>query len=167
MKAAKREAQFMAVYDAHADAIFRYCYFRVFNRERAHELMQDAFMKTWEQMTRGKEIDNIRAFVYRVANNLIIDESRKKREASLEAMQEESGFDPGVAQHESMAASVDANLLLEVAKQLDDAHREVLIMRYVNNLAPREIAEILDESTNVISVRIHRAVKEMKKRLSQ
>ena len=39
--------EFMKVYDAHVDAIFRHCYFRVFDRERARDLVQETFLKTW------------------------------------------------------------------------------------------------------------------------
>ena len=75
------------------DAIFRHCYFRVFDRERARDLVQETFLKTWEYLTRGHDIENIRAFLYRVATNLIIDDSRRKKEISLEQLSE-SGFDP-------------------------------------------------------------------------
>ena len=155
----------MACYDAHAEAIFRHCYFRVFNRERARELMQEAFTKTWECLTRGDEIRNLKAFVYRVANNLIIDNSRKKKEASLEVMQEVAGFDPVGDDASIQINAVDSELLLQLMKEMDPLYRDAVIMRYMDNLSPRDIAEITGETTNVISVRIHRGVAMVKKKL--
>ena len=87
------EKQFLKAYDEFADPIFRHCYFRVFNRERAKDLMQETFTKTWEYLNQSpitnheSRITNMRAFLYRVANNLIIDNSRQKDERSLYQIQ--------------------------------------------------------------------------------
>src|SRR5437868_4029919 len=83
-------------YDQYADAIFRHCYFRLGNRERSKELMQEAFCKAWEHLSKGKDIEHVQAFLYRIAGNLVIDEIRRikrRPETSLEHLQEE-GFDP-------------------------------------------------------------------------
>jgi DNA-directed RNA polymerase specialized sigma24 family protein len=88
------ENEFMQAYDNFADAIFRHCYYRVFDRERGKDLMQETFMRAWQYLNKGEKVLNMRAFLYRIANNLIIDESRKKKEQSLEQLQE-AGFDPG------------------------------------------------------------------------
>lgn len=40
-----KEGEFMKAHDAYADALFRHCYFRLYDRERAKDLVQDAFMK--------------------------------------------------------------------------------------------------------------------------
>ena len=161
--AAKIEQAFLECYEKYAEAIVRHCMFRVYDRERGREIMQEAFLRTWKQITKGAEILNIRAFVYRVANNLIIDESRKKKSLSLDELQE-SGFDPAANIDHGLrvAVHIDAEGVLKILDQLEAKYREVLIMRYIDDLSPREIAEILDESANVISVRLHRAVKQVK-----
>lgn len=155
------EAIFTEAYDEYADAIFRHCYFRLLNRERAKELMQDAFLKTWEYLKGGHDIENIRAFLYKVANNLIIDHVRKKKEMSLDALMEQ-GFDPGVDGAHDMAVRVDEWKILETMSQLEPTQRDVLIMRHIDGLQPAEIAAITGESANVISVRIHRATEKLR-----
>jgi RNA polymerase sigma-70 factor (ECF subfamily) len=82
--------QFLAAYDNYADAIYRHCFYRVFSKPLAEELTQDTFMKTWKYLEGGKQVENLRAFLYRVANNLIIDHSRKKKEERLDALLEKS-----------------------------------------------------------------------------
>lgn len=89
------EREFTQAYEEHADALFRHCYFRVSNRERALELTQEAFMKTWDSVAQGKEINNYRAFLFRVLNNLIIDEYRKKKSTSLDALLEQENVTEG------------------------------------------------------------------------
>ena len=151
--------EFLKSYDALADALFRHCYFRVYERERAKELVQETFMRTWEYIAKGNEVKNIRAFLYRVANNLVIDESRKTKPVSLDVLRE-SGFDiatPSPA--EAIATGIDAEKVLAKIAKLDAPYKEVLIMRYVDGFGPKEIAKITGESENVISVRLHRATK--------
>jgi len=156
------EESFINAYNQYADAIFRYCYYRVFDRERALELSQETFMKTWRAIADGKKIEKIRPFLYTTARNLIIDLSRKKQEQSLDKMMDQ-GFDPGDDKSDQLQSRLDADMVLEKLRQLDPEQRELIILRFVNELQPKEIAAILDLSANVVSVRLHRAVKCLKK----
>ena len=164
----KLEKEFLKAYDQFADPIFRHCYFRVFNRERAKDLMQETFTKTWEYMQETRDerqetsqIKNVRAFLYRVANNLIIDHSRKKQERSLEEMQE-GGFDPGEDTREKLTNFLEAGAVIKVLNKLNPKYRQVIQMRYIDDLLPKEIAEAIGESENNVSVRLHRGLKELR-----
>jgi RNA polymerase sigma-70 factor (ECF subfamily) len=160
------EAEFTEAYERFSDAIFRHCFYRVFERELALDLTQQAFMKTWEYAAEGRQIDNIRAFLYRVANNLIIDNSRKRRTVSLEELAE-SGFDPSLDPRPEMESAVDAKLVLRVLVELKPESQLVVVMRYIDGLGPKEIADMLGESENVISVRLHRAVQQLRELISR
>lgn len=155
--------QFMKVYDEFADAIFRHCYFRIFDRERAKELTQETFTKTLEYAARGGKFSNARAFLYKVANNLIIDESRRKKPVSLDKMREENGFDVMSANADSrIIANTEAAGILKIIEKLDPKYRDVVLMKYIDDLTPKEISEITGESENNISVRLHRGLKQIK-----
>jgi RNA polymerase sigma-70 factor (ECF subfamily) len=160
------EEQFEKAYNDYADAIFRHCYFRVFDRERGKELMQEAFMRAWTYICDGKKIDNMRAFLYRVANNLIVDEVRKKKEVSLNALQEK-GWDPGYDQTPDMQKHIEQGKILKALMHMDKEYQEVLIMRYIDGLPPADIAEVMGESANTISVRLHRGIKQLRAYLSK
>ena len=166
INSAELEQTFLAAYDEYSDAIFRHCYFRVFDRERGKDLMQEVFMRAWQYLNKGEEVQNMRAFLYRIANNLIIDESRKKREASLDRMQEE-GFDPGIDETEKMQNRIEHGRVVQELKQMDDGYRDILVMRYMNGLSPSEIAEVTGESANTVSVRIYRGLKQLRSQLSE
>jgi RNA polymerase sigma-70 factor, ECF subfamily len=156
------EQRFLEAFDSYSDAIFRHCYFRVYSKERAEELMQETFIKAWDYVRRGGEIKDMRPFLYKVANNLVIDESRKKKSYSLDLLQE-SGFDPvGEGTHEIQAA-VEGKDIVQLLEHLEEEQREVLVMRYIDDLQPKEIARLLEVSENVVSVRIHRALKKLRK----
>ena len=73
---------FKQAYEDHKDEIFRHCYFHTFDRELAKDLLQETFLKTWEYIVAGNDIENVRAFLYRVATNLVINAAKKKKEQS-------------------------------------------------------------------------------------
>ena len=158
-----KEQQILTAYDSYASALFRHCYFRLYDREDAKDVVQDVFIRVWEYVCDGNTIDNMRAFLYRTANNLVIDRVRKQKSYSLDALKEK-GFDP---EDRAVDASritdiVSGREVLQVLHRLEDPYRAVVIMRYIDDLMPREIASVLGETENVVSVRIYRAVKKAK-----
>jgi len=166
------EREFSQAYEEYADSLFRHCYFRVSNRERALELTQETFMKTWDSVSKGTEIQNYKAFLFRVLNNLIIDEYRKKKSSSLDALLEKEGVTEGSfddlqtgsleEEVEKLELNLKSEQLEEALKKLPDTYRSVVTMRFMNELRPSEIAEILGETENAVSVRINRGVKKLR-----
>ncbi len=155
------EVQFLACYDAHSDAIFRQCFFKTSDREVAKDLMQDAFTKVWDYLAQGNEVENLKAFLYTVANNCIKDWYKKHRAVPASALEYDpfAGFED---ETENTVVIAEVSLVLRSLKRLDDRDREVLMMRFVEGLPPKEIAVILGERENTISVRITRALKKLR-----
>jgi RNA polymerase sigma-70 factor (ECF subfamily) len=163
-KATKEE--FLEAYNQYADAIFRYCFYKTSNREKALDLVQDTYVKAWNYLKSGKKINNLKAFLYKTANNLIIDYFRKKKMTSLDQLTE-AGFDPPFDKREEMFDKLDGELALKAVDLIEPIYREVIIMRYVEELSIKEIAKKLKEKENNISVRLHRGMGKLKKVLSQ
>lgn len=162
-KEVKRPANqdtFLEVYEEYGDAIFRFCLTKTKNRDIALDLTQDTFIKTWEYLASGKEVELIRPFLYRVARNLIIDLSRKKKTLSLDNYLDEGGNIADTAQPE-FGKSFDVDQALALVQSLDPKYRDPLLLRYVEDLSVSEIAKVLSLSENVISVRLHRGVKQL------
>ena len=155
------ETDFIKTYDTLSDALFRHCYIRVYERERARDLVQEAFTRTWGYLARGERIENMKAFLYRVVNNLIIDEARKKRVISLDALNEE-GFEIATPTHEAVKTAAEIGEILRVLDRLDEKSRGMIVMRYVDGLGPKDIAAIIGGTENAVSVRLHRAVAELR-----
>jgi RNA polymerase sigma-70 factor (ECF subfamily) len=160
-----QEERFLKAFEEYNDALFRHASMRISNREKAIDAVHDTFTKVWSYVRSGHQIDSYRSFLYKVLNNLIIDEYRKQKEASLDAILDTEGVDEGIFPElsestvEALAATIDGRKAFELIKELPDAYREVLILRFVDELGPREIAELIEESENVVSVRIHRGLK--------
>ncbi len=159
------EARFLKAFDDFNDALFRHAHLRVSNREKAVDLVHDTFTKVWAYLRNGYEVDNFRPFLYKVLNNLIIDEYRRRKEASLDAMLEIEGVDEGSFDElsestvEALAATIDGRKAFELLEQMPDQYKEVIILRFVDQLGPREISVLIEETENVVSVRIHRGLK--------
>lgn len=155
------ERDFVKFYNQYADTIFRYCYFKTSSREKAKDLVQETFTRVWKYLTDGGNIGNVRAFLYRTAGNLIIDWYRKPKTVSLDEKMED-GFNPGEDLSAQLVSRLDGKLAMEKFLELDEPYREVLSLRFIDDLSLKEISAILGISENLVSVRIHRAIKKLR-----
>lgn len=156
------QEQFMSAYDKHADEIYRHCLLRVRDTDTARDLTQETFMKCWNYLSQGNSIEYMRAFLYRVANNLIIDLSRKKRSVSLDALQEDDGFEPVDPDSKDVTDTQAIRDAQKLLSRLDEKYRAIVTMRFLEDMSPSEISTILGVSENVVSVRLHRAIEKLR-----
>ncbi len=77
----------------------------------------------------------------------------------------EEGFDygNGTNEQEQKEMTFDSEQAVELIKKLDEKYRDVLMLRYVDEMSVKEIAEIVGESENNVSVRIHRGLDKLEK----
>lgn len=164
------EKRFLAAFENHADQLFRHASFRISDRERAKDLVQDAFMKTWDYLGKGNKVEDYRSFLYRTLNNLIIDEYRKRSHDSLDALLESDTVTEGafpdliVDGREEIEISIDAAAAGKLISEMPEHYRTVVVMRFMDGLSPREIADAVGDNVNAVSVRIHRGIAWLKKR---
>lgn len=165
------EQAFLTAFDDYADTLFRHALYRVSDREKAKDLTQETFVKAWEYVRAGNTVREWKSFLFRVLNNKVIDEYRRKKDQSLDALLEkDTGHASGygaVDGKSEIEGSIDEALLIEKVRrllpQLSPEHEAALTLRYIDGLSPGEVAEVLEISENAASVRIHRAVAELKK----
>lgn len=166
MNSEELEKNFLDLYNAESDAIFRYCYLRTSDREQALDLTQDTFVRFWSSLTRNQDISNYRAFLFAIARNLVIDWYRKKKSISLEALAEEAGVDIemflGTGSERDLELEADAAYIVKKIGELEPLYQQAVYLRFVEDLKPKEIAEILGESPNTISVRINRGLEKLR-----
>lgn len=157
----EKEESFLEVYNTHADAVYRRCFFKVSDKDKAKDITQESFVKLWDYYRNGENIRNSKALLFRIANNLIIDSYRKKESESLDFLAG-NGLDPYEDDHEHIVDQSDKHFALKIIRELPDIYQEAVTLRYVEEMSPTEISEIIGESENVVSVRIHRGVKMIK-----
>lgn len=154
--------RFESLFASFGDAIFRYFFFQLGNRDRAKELTQEVFMRTWQHLAAGKEIRYEKAFIYTIARNLFINEIRSKRPVdSLDALTEATGFEP-TDDEPDPTEHAEQQELLRYLDQLSDSYREALVLRYLEGMAVKDIAALLGEKETNISMRIKRATDQLR-----
>jgi RNA polymerase sigma-70 factor, ECF subfamily len=150
-------------YDAHIDALFRHSYFRLHDREAAKDVVQQTFIKTWEFLEMGNAVDNMRAFLFTVLHRQIIDFVRKNKAHATDSLEDLHEVGVDFASNIRTDADVhhaDATQVLKTGlAKLPEPYKTAVILRYLNELSPVEIASILDISVSNASARISRGLR--------
>lgn len=156
--------RFLTAYDDYAQNILRHIYFRVGNKEIAEDLTQETFFKTWRYISeKNKEITNLKTFLYKVANNLIIDQYRQKNKITVAIDDISEEFIATEARQEKETEkSFDKRLIEESLFKLKDDQRQILIYRYIDDLSISEISNLTGKTKENIRVIIHRGLKSLR-----
>lgn len=168
------DREFTEAFELYSDELFRHCAMRIKDRERAVELTQEVFLRVFDYARKGEVIRDLRPFLYRTLRHLIIDEYRKKKSISLEALAERNEIgvedllpEDGSNTIEAAIERYEGRSALRALQDLPEPYKEAVSLRYVDGLSPKEIAEIIGESENAVSVRIHRGLKKLRAMLEQ
>lgn len=154
---------FGELYTHHVTKIYRYVYYNVHNKERAEDITQEVFLKAWKAIgsCKGKE-KTFSSWLYRIAHNLIIDKLRKsQKQISHEAELPEDIRDTS----DRMEISLEQRDLLKVIDVLSPNQRQVILMKFIEDMDNREIAETMGKSTGAIRILQMRALETLRKTL--
>jgi len=167
-----REA-FVRAYDLYVDQIYRYIYFKTGKIEEAQDLTSEVFLKAWNYI-QDNQISNyktLKALFYKIARNLVIDYYRKKSNKENVSLDNEkisvNLADESQNIFEKINISSDIEEVLQKMSEMKDEYREVLVLRYVDELSITEIAEILEKTKGNTRVLVFRALKSLRENLSQ
>lgn len=161
------QSAFEELYDQNIDNIYRFIYFKIGKKEDASDLSSAVFLKTWEYLQKNKinQKETLRALVYKITRNMIIDYYRSNKGKNISLDDDNNKID---VIDESYNIEVDIsnkgdfNDLLSKIMELKNEYREILIMRFVNDLSLDEIAEITGKKKMNIRVISHRAIKALR-----
>lgn len=166
MKQMDIEKDFLEAYDTLANALYRHAYMKLHDKDAAKDMVQETFTKTWVYISKGNVIEYMKSFLYRTLHNNIVDFIRKSRTVSLDTL-EDDGMQFAEQEKLSIPDRAEYNELIAKIKTLKEPHHTILIMRYVDDLPPKDIAHALSISANSVSVRIHRALQALRKMFPQ
>lgn len=147
-------------YEDLSDGLYRHCFFRTSSQEIAEDLVQEIFLKYWRELHKT-HIKNSKAWLYTAMRNSIIDYYRKKKTLSLDQKMD-GGFEPQGHDHAHIEMAAEISILMKKIEKLGESDREVVIMRYVDGLPIKDIAEIIESNENAVSVKLHRAIQKLK-----
>ena len=147
----------IAAHHDHARGLGKHAMFKVGNRVTSKELVQDTFIKTWRYLLVNGKVTLMKGFLYKVLNNLIIDQYRKRKITSIEFFYEK-GFDFPVDETERAIDQFDGKSALKLLDHLPPLYQQVMRMKFIQELTLKEIALLTGETRNTISVRTHRGI---------
>jgi len=138
-----------------------HAYFRLHDKTMSEDLVQDTFAKTWAYLVKGGKIELMKAFLYHILNNLIIDEYRKRKSTSLDSLLEK-GYEPSAGDTEKAFSIADGQAAVLLIQRLPIAYQKVMKMRFVQDLSLAEMSLITGKSKNTMAVQVHRGIAKLK-----
>ena len=156
---------FGELYIIFVEKIYRYIFYHVKSKTTAEDITGEVFLKAWRAISscRGKE-NTFSSWLYRIAHNQMIDEIRKRqRRPFLELENIENISDS----ESSVEGYLEQQELLEVVDCLPPNQRRLIILKFIEGMDNREIANILGKSEGALRVMQMRALSTLKKELSK
>jgi RNA polymerase sigma-70 factor (ECF subfamily) len=148
-------------YEKYERSLFRSALYKVSDPAVVVDIVQNTFIKTWNYLRQGGKIRKMKAFLYHVLHNLIIDEYRKRKNSSLDALLE-NGFEIGKDDSPRLIDTLDGKRVALLVKNLPPKYKRVVEMRYMRDMTLEEIERETHISKNTVAVEIYRGIKMLK-----
>jgi len=163
------QEEFGKIYDEFVDKIYRFVFIKVNSEEIAEDLTSDVFLRCYQVYKRDQNsIDNIQAFLYQIARNLIVDHYRSKSKNKVVSVDDYPIPDPKSDIEKSVEKKIDMEKIKAVLAGLDNSdYQDVVVWHYVDDLSVPEIAKIMEKPEGTIRVMIHRALGEVRKKINE
>ena len=164
-------AAFDVLLNRHKSSIHSYIYFMVRNKELAEDIFQETFVKVIMTIKQGRYTENgkFKAWITRIAHNLVIDGIRQERNENTISNDEvevdlfnNMKLCDGTVEDNLVRRQVLSDVK-KLVRHLPDNQREVLEMRYYRNLSFKEIADITGVSINTALGRMRYAILNMRR----
>lgn len=170
---------FGVLYDKYSKPLYNYFLRLTGSREEANDLLQSLFCKLMEKIDMYQEKGEFKAYLFRMGHNLAMDYLRKSKkelcllnekdhfsEKSLNSKKiiEENSY------HQDPSHLIDQKEVLEKLKgairELPQEQKQVLVMKHYGSLTFKEISQVLSIPLNTALGRMHYAVINLRKQLS-
>lgn len=160
----KRKIQQIRIYLKYRQKIYNYFWHRVGGREQeAEDLTAECFLQLIAAWERFDQKQSEQAWLYGIARNLLCHYYREYgREVDIEAIEQELCTEDRTGEHK-----FDLERAIDLIKELEPYHRDVLLMRHAEGLSNKEIAEVLNKTEGAVRTQISRATNLLKQELQR
>lgn len=165
----KNKEQFSLIYDQYIDKIYRFVYLKVNSQETAEDITSKAFTKAWETYQNAPQsIQNMNAFLYRIAGNLTIDHYREKdRKKTVSTDQMGPMADDRTNIHEKAVFNSEMDGIKAALANVKKEYQDIIIWHYLEDMPTEEIAQMTGKPAGTVRVMIHRGLQMLKDNLVQ
>lgn len=141
--------------------IYRFC-LSYLTRDRASvdDCVQDSFVVLYNKLVAGEEIVNVRAYLYRIAENVVHDKIRELKKHTEHINIEEVINLPSVSDDMTEELSFD-EYSRQISDALSDKEAELFTLRYIDDLPIEQVAEIMGITFSAAATRLHRMKKKI------
>ena len=151
------------IISAYYEQIYKFCYWKIQNSAEAQDITQDTFMHFLDAAQTYSDIKRPKALLYTIANNLCRNWIKKARPVSLDSLESQDLYTTDDFAEESIQKIYLSNAI----SALPENQKEVLLLRYGQDLKVGEVAEILGLSRFQVMYRIRNALKQLNKNLGR
>jgi len=162
---ARDQEAFGALYDRHVVRVYRHLYYLVGNAAEAEDLTAQAFLQAWEAIHRYQ----IRgapfvSWLLRIAHNVGVSYLRSRRDGAElpETLVDRSHHGNP---EEALQRQAEVERVREAIMRLRAEQRQVIVLRFIEDLEYREVAEIVGKSVAAVRVIQHRALNALRKQV--
>jgi len=161
---------FGVLYERYVERIYNYVFFRVGNANDAEDLTSKVFFKALKSIGGYKHMGlPFSAWLYRIAHNLVANYHRdrlRSREISIENLVlPDTGKHP--APEQKMQQNQETDFLLRIINDLSPQKKELVLLKFVQNLTNQEIAYIFGKTEGAIKSLYHRTLLELRDRVKE
>lgn len=150
-------------YEEWYDKIYRYCYYRLHQKETAEDITQETFLRFFQKERHWLGEYPLKA-MYTIARNLCIDERRKKKPVSLE---DAGQWEEGLCGKNMEDEILNGRILREAVEKLEQQERDILFLRIVNGEPLSVIGQMFHLSRYAVYRRCQNALKKLRKELDK
>ncbi|MEO0255447.1 MAG: sigma-70 family RNA polymerase sigma factor [candidate division WOR-3 bacterium] len=155
-----KEKELEIIYKKFSKDVYSYLLFLSLSREEAEDILQDVFIKFWKLFDRLKNLENIKAYLLKMARNRLIDLKRREKNIKFVELNEEI-FD--IKSEDPADKIKKIEFVKKILENLEEEEREIIILRFYENLKFREISEILSINENTLRVKYLRILEKIRK----
>src|ERR1700740_643465 len=148
--------------------LFRYLLYITGNRERAEDFFQETWMRVLE---RGHQYDGkskFESWLFAIARNLVIDWQRQRKPQSLDALTNPEESAPvefageGASPLEQILTHESETTVQTALGKMPAIYREVLLLRFQEEMQLTEIATVLDAPISTVKSRLYRGLEDLR-----
>ncbi len=157
IKAGNPSKPFGLLYDRYHKKVMDKCYSFVKNRELARELAEDVFSKTFEKLPSFQQKSSFSSWLYMITYNHCIDFLRMKKKLHYPKWNEENELPEIIDESDDQLSDINYDNLMIIMDMIHPEEKALLIMKYQDGLAMKDIGEVLRISESAAKMRLKRA----------
>jgi RNA polymerase sigma-70 factor (ECF subfamily) len=160
-------AAFATLYRRYVDRVYGYAFYQLGDHHDAEDATERIFLAAFRALPDfNDQGSSFRAWLFRIAHNTIANAHRSRARKRTERLPDDfERAAPDADPAGQVALADELREIRRVVAQMPDDRRQVILLRFVDDLSTNEIAQVLDRSPGAVRVLLHRSLRELAARL--